>query len=154
MDENTVYAEDPYVDASDSYPPREHGAENVARRAVLAGIGAIALACDTAGDTFDRFVNRGERVESELRERVDDVRQHNAGARGRVDQYYRTALDALLDRANLPSKGDLDTINVKLNIVSRKLDDLQMQNVTGGTAVPAPPASTPASPTPVDEETT
>lgn len=150
MDEYTHQAEDRNLDPGATFVGGEGKRQSPARRALLAGIGAIAFACDTAEETFDRFVNRGERLQSELQERVDEVRQQNAGARGRVDQYYRTAVDALLDRANLPSKADLDTINVKLNVVSRKLDDLQMQNVKDTTEVP--PASTPPSPPPSTEQ--
>jgi len=152
MDEYTFQAEDPFLDPESTYVADESKRQRPGRRVLLAGIGALALAYDTAEESFDRFVNRGERVQSELQSRVDDVRHQNAGARGRVEQYYRTAVDALLDRANLPSKTDLDTINVKLNIVSRKLDDLQMQNVMDTGAVP--PASTPASPPAGDDEVT
>lgn len=147
MDENTIPPEGVYT-ASDSYTTSTSRTDNPAMRAVLAGLGAVATACDVAGDTFDRFVERGERVQSELLERTDEVRDRNAGVRGRAEQYYRGAVDALLDRANLPSKGDLEAISVKLNIVSRKLDDLQMDRVMEEASA-EPPASTPTSP-PVD----
>jgi polyhydroxyalkanoate synthesis regulator phasin len=104
-------------------------AEGTVRRFVLAGIGAMATACDTAGQTYDRFVDRGAQVQTDLQERADEVRQRNLGARSRMGDYIRGAMDAFLNTVNVPSKGDVDTINVKLNILSRKLDDLQMERV-------------------------
>jgi poly(hydroxyalkanoate) granule-associated protein len=100
-----------------------------ARRLVLAGIGAVASVVDTAEQSFDQFVERGEQVRSEWRDRADEVRHQNVGARGRVRDYFRTAMDTFLDGINVPNKADVDTINVKLNILSRKLDDLQIQQV-------------------------
>lgn len=124
------------------------------RRLFLAGLGAVAYMGDTAQDTFDSFVDRGTHVQDELRGRADDVRRQNSGARARAQDYYRSAVDSALDRANLPSKGDLDTINVKLNILSRKLDDLQLHRVETAAADAVPPASTPSSPPVSDESIT
>ena len=97
------------------------------RKVVLAGIGAIAEACDTAEQRFDEFANRGERVREEWTERADELRRERSGARGRARDYFRSAMDTLLDTFNVPNKTDVDTINVKLNILTRKIDDLQME---------------------------
>lgn len=113
-----------------------------ARRTVLAGIGAVATACDTAEETFDRLVDRGQQVQAEWQGRTEQFRRQNAGATGRFRDYFRSAMDAFLDGLNVPSKADVDTINVKLNIVTRKLDDLQMQSMSS-TAVEPEPAVTP-----------
>jgi hypothetical protein len=54
-------------------------------------------------------------------------------------------MNAFLDTLNVPSKADVDTINVKLNILTRKLDSLQMQEVERETA-PPPPSVPPVPP--------
>jgi poly(hydroxyalkanoate) granule-associated protein len=107
--------------------------EGPVRRAMLAGIGAVALFRDGAQQTFDRLVDRGEQVQTELEERAERVRRRNAGTSTRVRESFRGAMDAFLDALNVPNKADVDTINVKLNILSRKLDDIQMQQVRSGT---------------------
>jgi len=118
--------------------------EGPARRFVLAGIGAAASVADAAADRFDEFVNRGRQVRDEWQDKADEVRQRNVTTRGRVRESFRTAMDVFMDSLNIPSKADMDTINVKLNILSRKLDDLQMERVretSGGSAEgPTPPA--------------
>jgi hypothetical protein len=63
-------------------------------------------------------------------------------------------MDVFLNRVNLPSKGDVDTINVKLNILTRKLDDLQMQQVRQARSSAAgvvQPTATPTPPPPTDD---
>ncbi|MGI8824108.1 MAG: phasin family protein [Chloroflexota bacterium] len=141
MDEKTLNGEAAAAEVAGAYSGRQSNAPvaAAARRVVLAGIGAVAMAADMADETFDRLVERGQKVQSELKGRVDDTRHQNAGARERVQEYYRSAVDACLDRVNLPSKGDLETINVKLNVVSRKLDDLHMRAAQSGGIEPEPP---------------
>jgi polyhydroxyalkanoate synthesis regulator phasin len=116
------------------------------RRFLLAGLGAFATAIDNAGDTFERFADRGERVTQEWRGRVDDVRRENEDAGDRVREYARSGVNAFLDTVGVPNKGDVDTINVKLNILSRKLDEIQMGSVppapTGGIVEPPNPEVT------------
>jgi poly(hydroxyalkanoate) granule-associated protein len=129
------------VEIGEDEPPvqRERGS---AERLILAGLGALASAIDSAEETFDRFVDRGAQVQEEFEERAEEVRRQNAGTRGRMREYCRGAMDAFLDGLNVPSKADVDTINVKLNILTRKIDDLQMEGVE---TVPAAPAAEPTS---------
>jgi polyhydroxyalkanoate synthesis regulator phasin len=100
------------------------------RRFLMAGIGAMATLIDNAGETFDQLADRGEQVSRELNDRVEDARRQNSGASDRVRDYARSGANTVLDTLGVPNKGDVDTINVKLNILSRKLDDLQMSHVT------------------------
>jgi hypothetical protein len=43
------------------------------------------------------------------------------------------------DQLDIPSKSELDAMNVKLNILLRKLDDLAMRAESGAGAPVAPP---------------
>lgn len=103
-----------------------------AKRVVLAGLGAAFTACDAANETFDRFVGRGAQAQDELQRRADDIRLQTAG-RTRMGDAVRSAMNAFLDALNVPNKADVDVINAKLNIVTRKLDDLQFQGVQEST---------------------
>jgi hypothetical protein len=58
-------------------------------------------------------------------------------------------MDTFFNSLNVPSKADIDTINVKLNVVSRKLDDLQMERVRGAGGPSGPPPPVPPA---VDED--
>lgn len=107
--------------------------EGMIRRLFLAGVGAAAVALDTAEERYAEFVRRGEQVQQEMQERSRETRQRNMGAGSRVADSFRTGMDSILNGLNLPSKTDVDTMNVKLNILTRKLDDLQMEQSRRGT---------------------
>lgn len=116
--------------------------EYAARRAVLAGIGAVATACDNAETMFDRLANRGERVRQEWRDRTDEMRRQNMGVGGRMRESVRTVMDSVFDSLNVPSKTDIDAVNVKLNLLNTKIDDLRMREPGAAetpTAEPPPP---------------
>jgi poly(hydroxyalkanoate) granule-associated protein len=135
------------------YEPNEamsDRAEETARRMMLAGLGAVAMAVDAAEDTFDRLVDRGERVQSELEERAREARRGRLMRRSRLGNAFRNAMDAFLDTLAVPNKADIDTINVKLNILTRKIDDLQMDEAMtrearagSASSVPTPDSAPP-----------
>jgi polyhydroxyalkanoate synthesis regulator phasin len=100
--------------------------EGPAKRVVLASLGAMATACDVANETFDRFVDRGSQAQEHIMRRADEARMQNAGNRTRMGEALRSAMNAFLDGINVPNKTDVDVINAKLNIVNRKLDDIQV----------------------------
>jgi polyhydroxyalkanoate synthesis regulator phasin len=112
--------------------------EGPAKRVVLAGLGAVATAYDVANETFDRFVDRGNQAQEHLMRRADEARMQNAGNRTRMGEALRGAMNTFLDGLNVPNKSDVDVINAKLNIVNRKLDDLQV-HVGHEATHPAPP---------------
>jgi len=117
--------------------------EGAAKRATLAWLGAAATACDLANNTYEQFVNRGEQARAEARRRADDVRRQNAGARDRAEDFVRTGMNVFLDNLHVPNKADVDTINVKLNILTRKIDDLQMQQTFEAQSPTSEPPLTP-----------
>lgn len=144
MESDTLYDDTMAADVAE--PPRREP-RGPARRVFLAGLGAIAEACDEANQRFERYVDRGQTVREQWQDRADDVRRQNARAGGKMREYFRGAMDVFLDTFNVPSRTDVDTINVKLNILTRKIDDLQMQ----GMDTPAAQAE-PAPPPPVGDE--
>jgi polyhydroxyalkanoate synthesis regulator phasin len=105
-------------------------------RLVLAGVGAIATAVDMADERFVQYVERGQQVREELQDRRASVRRERWASRERARDYFRGMMDLVLDTFNVPSRTDVDTINVKLNILTRKLDDLQQASET---PAPEPP---------------
>lgn len=129
------------TDVTSSQPTDD--TDNPAKRVVLAGIGAVATAFDLTEQTFDQFVTRGERFQHELQAKAEDVRRQNAGTRYRIRDAFRAGMDVFLDGLNVPNKADVDTINVKLNILTRKIDDLRGQQVHDEAAAPSAPPHSP-----------
>src|ERR1035437_7208414 len=96
--------------------------EMAARKVMLATIGALASAYDTAEETCDRLVERGEAAREEWEHRSQEMREENRATRSRMRNYVRDLFGSVLDTVDFPSKHDVDAIQVKLNLVNRKLD--------------------------------
>jgi polyhydroxyalkanoate synthesis regulator phasin len=148
MNDETVYPEttlEAEFDAATARLEPSGSASSTTERFFQASIGAMATACDTAEEQFNRFADRGQRVQEEWQDRANGVRQRNAGARNRMRDYFRGAMDMVLDTFNVPSRTDVDTVNVKLNILTRKIDDLQMQSMERpkGATTQVPPLDPP-----------
>ena len=132
------------VETTTTAIPPPSRSPSTAERFILAGIGAVATALDEAEGAYDRFVDRGRQARDEWQDRAVDVRAQRATARYRMREALRSTMDAVLDSVSVPSKSDVDTINVKLNILTRKIDDLQME--VGGDAAPTVASAPPPSP--------
>jgi hypothetical protein len=55
-------------------------------------------------------------------------------------------MDSVFEGLNVPSKSDVDALNLKLNVLTRKIDDLQMQAVRGEEPAAESPSPPPAGP--------
>jgi polyhydroxyalkanoate synthesis regulator phasin len=93
----------------------------VARKVVLAGVGAVALAQDEVEDFVNRLVERGEIAEKDARKLLREVTdRRRKGAEKEMDR----RLDDLLERMNVPSKADIDALSHKITALTRKVDVL------------------------------
>jgi polyhydroxyalkanoate synthesis regulator phasin len=93
----------------------------VARKVVLAGVGAVALAQDEVEDFVNRLVERGEIAEKDARKLMREVTdRRRKGAEKEMDR----RLDDLLERMNVPSKADIDALSHKITALTRKVDVL------------------------------
>jgi polyhydroxyalkanoate synthesis regulator phasin len=118
--------------------------EDTARQLFYAWLGALATAYDTAEDRYDQFVRRGREVTEEWQNRSDDARRASSRTSGRVRDSFRMMMDGVMSGMNMPTKSEVDAMNVKLNILMRKLDDLAMRETISRPGQPeAPPPFAP-----------
>jgi polyhydroxyalkanoate synthesis regulator phasin len=93
-----------------------------ARKLLLAGAGAVALAQDEAEQFLERLVERGEIAEKDARKLVREMtekRRKNAG--GELEK----RMEDLLDRMNVPSKSDIEALSDKIATLTEKVEDLK-----------------------------
>lgn len=123
--------------------------EGLARNAYLAMLGAVGMLWDGWDDTVSRLVERGEEFQGELQSRAQEARWENMRASSRMGDSVQMVTRALRDQLDIPSKSEIDAMNVKLNILLRKLDDLALrtETATGAPEVPVapPPEESPGS---------
>lgn len=101
----------------------------VARKVLLAGIGAVALAQEEVEEFVNKLVERGEIAEKDGRKLVQDImdkrkkkaEEIKSDAEGKLEK----RMEEILDRMNVPSKADIDALSVKITALSKKVDELR-----------------------------
>jgi polyhydroxyalkanoate synthesis regulator phasin len=93
-----------------------------ARKVLLAGIGAVALAQDEAEDFVNRLVERGEIAEKDARKLMKEVTEKRTK---RAEKELDKRVEELLERLNVPSKGDIEQLTHKINTLTHKIDELK-----------------------------
>ena len=97
---------------------------DVARKVLLASIGAWALAADEIEDFVNRLVERGEIADKDGRKLINDVlerRREMSPIAQTVDQQ----IDSFLARLNVPTKADVDALNASIADLTRKIEEMK-----------------------------
>ena len=98
---------------------------DIARKVLMAGIGAMALAQEEIEDFVNKLVERGELAEKDGKMLVREVMEKRKGEAKRVEEQYDQHIEAVLDRMNVPSKSDIDALSAKITGLTKKVDELK-----------------------------
>jgi poly(hydroxyalkanoate) granule-associated protein len=96
-----------------------------ARKVLLAGIGAVALAQDEVEDFVNKLVERGEIAEKDGRKLVQDVMDRRKMQVEKTGDEVSARVQEALDRMNVPTKSDIDALGTKIAALTRKVDQLK-----------------------------
>lgn len=96
-----------------------------ARKVLLAGIGAVALAQDEIEDFVNRLVERGEIAEKDGRKLVREVMDRRKKDAEKAEDEFSKRVEEILDRMNVPTKGDIETLGEKIANLTKKVEDLK-----------------------------
>jgi len=108
-------------------------------RALLAGVGAVALAQDEMEDLVNRLVERGEIAEADGKRMLKDVLEQR---RETVERVQKTAseyidhpsrvvddaekrIEAVMAKMNIPTKEEIEALSAKITALTRKVDELK-----------------------------
>jgi polyhydroxyalkanoate synthesis regulator phasin len=94
----------------------------LARKVVLAAVGAAALAQDELEDFVNRLVERGEIAEKDARKLLREVSEKR---RKRVETELDKRIETLLDHMDVPSKADIDQLGAKIETLTQKVAGLK-----------------------------
>ncbi len=111
----------------------------LARRVLLAGLGAVALSTEEAQAFVDKLVERGEIAEADAQRLIEDFRARlkkneaqiqSAGEQGKrqAETVLEDQIGAVLNRMNVPSKRDIDLLSEQIESLSAKIDLLHKRN--------------------------
>jgi len=95
------------------------------RRVLLAGIGAIALAQDEIEDFVDKLVERGEIAEKDGKKLVKEVMEKRKKRPHFGEEEMHKRAKAMLERLNVPTKTDIETLSEKIAALTKKVDELK-----------------------------
>ena len=98
---------------------------DIARKVLLASIGAMALAQDEVEDFVNRLVDRGEIAEKDGRKLVKEIIDRRKKETGKVEGGVGKRVEEALDRLNVPTKTDIEALSEKIAALTKKVDDLK-----------------------------
>lgn len=96
-----------------------------ARKVLLAGIGAIALAQEEIEEFVNRLVERGEIAEKDGRKLLSEVMDRRKKDVERTEDEVTKRIESVMDRMSVPSKADIDTLSEKISVLTKKIDELK-----------------------------
>jgi poly(hydroxyalkanoate) granule-associated protein len=98
-------------------------------RVLLASIGAVALAQEEIEEFVNRLIERGEIAEKDGKKVVKDVMENRKKqaqkSAHKVDDEVNKQVEQILERLNVPSKADIDSLSDKIASLSKKVDELK-----------------------------
>jgi poly(hydroxyalkanoate) granule-associated protein len=94
------------------------------RRLLLAGVGAVSLAQDEIDDFVNKLVERGEIAEKDGRQLMRDIRARRHQKAQEAEERLEKRLEGLMDRMNIPSRKDVETLSDKISKLAEKVDEL------------------------------
>ena len=115
----------------------------LARKVVLAGMGAVALTLEEAQEFVEKLVERGEIAETDAQKLMQEVRKRaqrsekeatkvakqaektTKGAVKKAEGVLEETVEGVLKGLNVPSKSDVDALSKKIGDLSRKVDALR-----------------------------
>ncbi len=115
----------------------------IARKVLLASIGAVALAQEEIEDFVDRLVERGEIAEQDGRKLLIEIKERRKKAQEKaaekaaemelkIEQVVekrgeplRKRIEAILERMNIATKADIAALSEKVTALNQKIDQLK-----------------------------
>ena len=98
---------------------------DVARKVLLAGVGAVALAQDETEAFVKKLVERGGVAEQDGKKLMREVLEKRKTGARRAEAELDKRFEDLLARLDVPRKSDIDTLSAKIAALSKKVDELK-----------------------------
>ena len=103
----------------------QHQMMEMIRRMFLATIGAAVIAQEEVEVLVNRLVERGEIAEKDGKKLINEMMAKRKSQTTDVGDEISKNVESVLSRMNIPSKTDVDALGLKINALSKKVDELK-----------------------------
>ena len=106
-------------------PEEAKSLTELARRVMLATIGAVALAQEEAEAFIKKLIDRGEIAEKDGRKMMDDLKEKRKAKTKDAEDELENRVSQILDRTGVPTKTDIDALSDKITVLTEKIEELK-----------------------------
>jgi poly(hydroxyalkanoate) granule-associated protein len=97
----------------------------LARKVLLAGVGAVVLTQEEVEKVVARLVERGEIAEKEGKKLVGEVMDKRKKETRKAEDELEKRVEDLLNRMNVPTKSDIQSLSAKIEALTKKVEELK-----------------------------
>jgi len=118
------------IDVAEAAADTEESASwvDLARKVLLAGIGAVVLAQEEIDDFVEKLIERGAMAEKDGQRILQDINEKRKGQfrppAKKEEPPLAERVGGALARMDVPSQADIDALSEKIAQLSARLDDL------------------------------
>jgi len=109
--------------------------KDVAKKMLMASVGALSLAREEIEEFIDRLVERGELEESEgeglLHEFLEKRKERAEKFKGHRAEHYARRFEARMRELDLPTKDDFNALSDKLGKMADKIEEMARRATEG-----------------------
>jgi poly(hydroxyalkanoate) granule-associated protein len=95
------------------------------RKVLLATLGAAVIAQEEIEALINKLVERGEIAEKDGRKLLHEMMDKRKSKTREVEEELNKNVKDVLEKMNIPTKADIDTLGQKISALSKKIDDLK-----------------------------
>jgi poly(hydroxyalkanoate) granule-associated protein len=95
------------------------------RKVMLATMGAAVIAQEEVEVLINRLIERGEIAEKDGKKLMHEMMDKRKSKSSQVQDEINRNITDVLERMNIPTRTDFDTLSQKINGLSKKIDELK-----------------------------
>lgn len=96
-----------------------------ARKALMASVGAVAMAQEEAEAFIQKLIERGEMAEKDGKKLIQDLSEKRKKKTEATEDELEKRVKKLLEHMNVPTKADIENLSEKIVTLTEKVDELK-----------------------------
>jgi poly(hydroxyalkanoate) granule-associated protein len=108
----------------ESEKEEEYSLQDMMKRMMLAGVGAISIIHEELEQHIDKLVERGEITQKDREEMIARMKERRQKFMHHRRDYARKHVSDVLENLDVASRTDIDTLTQKITDLEKKIDEL------------------------------